>query len=237
LWGLTTHQIARFLAPSLVALAVLSAAGFCIVRQQPVIGRLCRVLALALAFFAVYAQAGISYDVGGLSPLLSGEGLTLVAHRTGLQKLVAYAESIEWINDAENVPPDAAVMLVGEARTYHFDRRTLYSTVFNDHPIEPALRLARDGDTAGAVEALRVTGATHVLVNWSELTRLRNQTYTWKGERIAGYLPDLDPATRQPLLDLLNAAGDKVGEYGGTTWPGPPPIRIPAVEIYELRQR
>ena len=51
------------------------------------------------------------------------------------------------------------------------------------------------------------------------------------------YLPDLDPATRQPLLDLLDRAGRKVGEYGGTTWPGPPPIRIAAVEIYELRRR
>jgi len=210
LWAVATHRIARFLAPSLVVLATLSAAGFTVAQHQRWARIASRALALALVMFAVCYHA----------------------RRQGMPYLYA----VEWVNDPANVPPEGVLMLVGEARAYYFDRQVLYSTVFNDHPIEPALRQARS-DRAAAVKALRSTGATHVLVNWSELRRL-SETYSfpWRGHRRPGYLPEVDLASRQPLLELLEAAGTRVQAYGSMRWPNKDsPDAIPVIEVYALR--
>ncbi len=232
LWGAVTHRIARFLAPSLVVLSVLSAGGFVAAQRGRLPGGICRTLALVLAFFALFYQAAVAASAGGPAAVLAGRGLSQMARRGGF----SYLRAVEWIKDPDNVPSGAGVMLVGEARTYHFERPVLYSTVFNDHPIEPALRLARD-DLARAVSELKSRGVTHVLVNWSELRRLsETYRYVYEGQEQPGYLPEVDLESREPLLRLLNAAGDVAQSYGSMAWPGrDSPSRIPAIEIYDLR--
>jgi hypothetical protein len=130
-------------------------------------------------------------------------------------------------------------MLVAEDRTYYFDRRVVYSAVFNDHPIEPALKLARDGQMERAVEALRATGVTHVVVNWAELRRLATTySYSYEGRKRQGYLPEVDLQTREPLLSLLNAAGQEVARAGSTNWPGEDSReRVPVYQVYDVRPR
>ena len=234
LWGVATHQIARFLAPLLVVLSVLSAAGFCVAARSRAGGRVCRVVVLLGVAYSIYAHVTLAYAWGGLGGTLGGEGLLELSQRVGGTE---YAQAVHWINDKDNVPPGGAVMLVGEARIYYFDRRLLYSVVFNDHPIEPALQLAGD-DLPRAVTALQATGATHVLVNWFELRRLSTSySYTYEGRRLPGYLPQLDLQTRQPLLRLLNASGRRVQTFGLMRWPDrDSPQEIPVIEIYELRR-
>lgn len=234
LWGVATHQIARFLTPLLVVLCPLSAAGFCVAAGGRVAGKLCRAAVLLGVAYAVYFCATTAYMWGGLGGSLRGEGLPELVRARDWPRMSAYSDAVEWVNDLNNVPPDARVMLVGEARTFYFDRPLLYSTVFNDPPIEPALELARD-DLPRAVARLRETGATYVLVNWVEFARLATTySYTYEGRERQGYLPQVNLATRQPLLDLLNAAGRQVKTFGEAHLRPDSSQTIPIIEIYEL---
>lgn len=238
IWGVATHRIARFLAPLLVILPPLSAAGLFTTARRTVARKLCHLVAVLAVAHAVWSHATVAYIWGGLGGAVAGERLAELAHRLDRTKLTAYAEAVGWLNDPQNVPPDGAVLLVGEARVFYFERRLLYSAVFNDHPIEPALQLA-DQDVPQAVAALRATGATHLLVNWPEVARLSTSyRYRREGSTHAGYLPQLDLPSRQPLLRLLNAAGSRVQAFGQTGWPDDEPKEgIPIIEIYELAPR
>ncbi len=234
LWAVSTHRIARFLSPTLVPLSVLSAAGFCLGAQWRPPRLLCRSAAVLLLAFSLYYQAAVANYAGGVSATLGSGGLAQIARLRGPERLQPFAEAVEWVNDRVNVPPGSLVMLVGEARVFYFDPPLLYSAVFNDHPIEPFLRLALT-DPARAAGELRASGATHVLVNWAEVARLRNYRYTYQGRQRPGYLPDLDLESRQPLLGLLRAAGRRVWATGALR-PGTPSVEpVPVIEIYDLR--
>ncbi len=239
LWGLLTHRIARFLAPSLLLLCILSAAGFCVGADRKRAGHVCRTAVMLGLLYAVCLQGSIAYFWGGPGAVFFGEGLLDTARRIGLtipfKKMTSYAEAVEWVNDPQNVASGQAVMLVGEARTYPFDRPVLYSVVFNDHPIEPALELA-SRDLPSAVEKLRSTGATHVLVNWFELRRLATSySHSYGGEERSGYLPALDWQSCEPLRTLLDAAGARVAQFGLMPWPAAgAPAQIPVIEVYRL---
>jgi hypothetical protein len=199
------------------------------------LGRLCRTAVLLGVVYAIYSCATVSCKWGGLGGTLLGEELGDLAHQQDWSQMIAYSDAVEWVNDPGNVPRDARVMLVGEARTFYFDRPLLYSTVFNDHPIEEALRIPSD-DRRGAVAALRETGANYVLINWGEVARLsRTYSYTYNGEKHAGYLPQLDLATRQPLLRLLDEAGTRVRTFGESKVRPDASQTIPIIEIYELQ--
>jgi hypothetical protein len=74
-----------------------------------------------------------------------------------------------------------------------------------------------------------------VLVNWVEFARLATTySYTYEGRERQGYLPQVDLATRQPLLMLLNAAGKQVHTFGETHLRPDSSQTIPIIEIYEL---
>lgn len=233
IWGVATHGIARFMAPSVVALCILSAAGLCAVGRNGRPAVIVRALALLCCCYGVFAQAAKSYAWGGLGASLGGEGLPELVRELDLKGVTEYAEAVEWTN--KNLPLNARLMLVGEARIYHFERPLLYSVVFNDHPIEPALALAGDDPAAGA-QLLRGTGADGVLVNWFELRRLATSySYTLDGRRRPGYLPDLDWRTRAPLKALLDKAGTRVMAFGTMPWPQDDSrAQKPVIEIYRL---
>ena len=74
-----------------------------------------------------------------------------------------------WKN--ENLPKDAKVLYVGEARAYYAKQPVLWSTAFDQHPLTMMSREAKTTDELLA--ALRARGITHVYVNFSELERLR----------------------------------------------------------------
>ena len=234
LWAVATHRIARFLAPTLAVLCVLSAGGLCAASARPAARRLLRAVALVGVFWGVYTQACWVYNSGGPGVLFAGDDLPAAIRNRGFP---LHAESVRWVNDARNVPRDGVVMLVGEARVYHFDRRVLYAVVFNDHSIEPALAAART-DLAEGVRRLRQSGATHVLVNWLELRRLaRSYTFSYGGREQAGCLPQVELAGGQPLRALLDAAGRRVMAYGQMPWPDDDsPGRMPMIEVYDLRR-
>ena len=79
-------------------------------------------------------------------------------------------EPIIWMN--QNLPADAKVLYVGEARAYYARQPVLWSTAFDQHPLTALSREAKTPEQLLA--ALRAQGVTHVYVNPSELQRLQN---------------------------------------------------------------
>jgi 4-amino-4-deoxy-L-arabinose transferase-like glycosyltransferase len=79
-------------------------------------------------------------------------------------------EPIVWMN--ENLPADAKVLYVGEARAYYAKQSVVYSTAFDRNPLTAISRAAKT--TEDLVATLRAQGITHVYVNYSELNRLQH---------------------------------------------------------------
>src|SRR5206468_1832014 len=69
------------------------------------------------------------------------------------------------------LPPDARVLLVGQAAVFHLNHPIVYNTVFNRETFES---LARDRTPAEVGRALQQKGITHVYVDWSEIERYRS---------------------------------------------------------------
>ena len=96
-------------------------------------------------------------------------------------------EPIVWMN--HHLPADATVLYVGEARAYYARQRVLWSTAFDQHPLD---LLARPPTSAEQLwRKLRARGVTHVYVNFSEWERLRANY---------GYLLDIDTTAFRQLL-------------------------------------
>ncbi len=73
------------------------------------------------------------------------------------------------------LPPEAKILLVGEARGFYFQRAVDYCVVFNRNPFIEVVQAARaDGEI---IAWMHDQGYTHILVNWSEIRRLRGSRY------------------------------------------------------------
>jgi hypothetical protein len=68
------------------------------------------------------------------------------------------------------LPPDAHILLVGQAAVFHVSHPILYNTVFNPETIE---ELAKGQDPAAFHRALRDRRITHIYVDWKEIRRHR----------------------------------------------------------------
>ena len=109
------------------------------------------------------------------------------------------------------LPGDAKILLVGDARAFYFQRTVDYRVVFNRSPFVEAVRAARSD--ADIVEWLRSQGFTHVLVHWSEVRRLAG-TYGFAREITPGLFRRLQghglslvrefehPGVRKPYVEL-----------------------------------
>src|SRR5262249_46279191 len=70
-----------------------------------------------------------------------------------------------------DLPPDATVLLVGQAAVFHLNHRVVYNTVFNRETIETMARGRTPAEVGGA---LRARGLTHVYVDWADIERYRS---------------------------------------------------------------
>lgn len=207
LWTGTTTLVERFAVPILPPLILLAA------HAAADAGR-ARFAALAVAVM-LGASANL-YHIGGLyydrSRLRDADGR--------VQKIPWHGQ-IEWFLDGQwpgtahwgcidrDLPREARVLLVGDARPFYVRRPCDYAVVFNPHPLA---RVVRDGRDAAAVLAwLRGSGFTHVYVDWAEMKRLRS-TY--------GFWPEIDEAlfVRLEGVGLRRhrdfAAGEGARPYG-----------------------
>ncbi len=158
-WWFLTHRLDRFWLPMLPAFAVMAGLGADWSRSPA--WRVARgfVLALAVATNLTYsstALAGLNEWTGDLEFL-----------RTDMpRRLNAPLAAID-----AGLPPDARILLVGQAAVFHLRHSVLYNTVFNPEIIEG---LADDRSPAEFHEELLKRGITHVYVDWKEIRRHRD---------------------------------------------------------------
>ena len=96
-------------------------------------------------------------------------------------------EPIVWMN--HNLPESAKVLYIGEARAYYARHPVVWSTAYDQHPLDT---FARPPVTAEELwMRLRAADITHIYANFSEWRRLR-QNYN--------YLLDIDNGALRTML-------------------------------------
>ncbi len=104
------------------------------------------------------------------------------------------------------LPEDAKILLVGDARAFYSLRRVDYCVVFNRSPLVEAVRAARGpGDV---MNWLKTTGYTHVLVNWAEIDRLARSRYGFPRGITPRLLEELEAAGLRKSQDFANPTRD-----------------------------
>jgi hypothetical protein len=156
-WLFATHLFARFAVVLLIPLALLCGCAIIVSgsrrRRQVIVGAL--VVGGAWNFWFAVRLHG-QESPGGAPASLIYEG-----------KLEKY-KYFQVIN--HELPPDAKILLVGEARAFYFQRDVEYCVVFNRNPFFEVVRASKTPHQV--LHWLREKGCTHVLVNWSEVRRL-----------------------------------------------------------------
>jgi hypothetical protein len=90
------------------------------------------------------------------------------------------------------LPDGSRVLLVADAAVFYMPSNVDYAVVFSRNPFGEAV--ARAGSDAEIMAWLRERGYTHVVVNWSEMERLRRTYGFWEGIDV-------------PLFERLQTAG------------------------------
>ncbi len=158
-WWFLTHRVDRFWLPLLPTFAVLAGIGADWVRHNAWTVLLALLMSLSILTNFVYdstALAGLNEWTADLNVLRKSVPAMLNAPLVRL--------------DAE-LPPDAKVLLVGQAAVFHFQHPIVYNTVFNEETIET---LTRGRSPTEIRESLRRLGVTHVYVDWFEIERYRS---------------------------------------------------------------
>ena len=197
-WVFFTHVYARFAVVMLIPLCILAARSTngAIVRggwrRRIVFG----LLLVGAAFNAVFAtRLAIAESPNGAPPVVIHDGQ------------LPQFEYFKVVN--LQLPKDAFVLVVGDARAFYFQRRIDYRVVFNRSPFVDVVRNAPSDEDV--VDWLRGRGYTHILVNWSEINRLRRSRY--------GFATEITPLLFDQLVDAgLEWVTDFVRPSGTVTY-------------------
>jgi hypothetical protein len=204
IWLLATHLYARFAVVLLIPLVLL--AGRAVSSNSR---RWCWPGALTLL------ALGGAWNFGHAASLCRREAAqTVPAFWFTAGTLPGY-EHYGIVNN--DLPADAKVLLIGDARAFYYQRTVDYFVVFNENPFVDAVRQA-----SAPVDVLRWLQDhryTHILVHWGEVQRL-SATY--------GFSPVITSA----LFDELNSVGVQrvtVIRSPGTSQPYAELLSVPAL--------
>jgi hypothetical protein len=184
-WFLLTFRLWRFLFPSFPLAAMVGAVAL------DAVGKWAQAVVVAVLLVGL-SGTGLDLLIDAENPervpaqVSSFDCVLGEVSREGFIARMGYGmfEPIVWMN--HNLPADATVLYVGEARAYYARNRVLWSTAFDQPPLEAMMRQAHDARSL--FDLMRGQHITHLYVNASELNRLRNSY---------GYLASID----QRLLD------------------------------------
>jgi len=203
-WYLLTFRPWRFLFPAFPLAAMMGAFAL------DALGKWCRVMVAAVIVVGLSAmglnlmidvetQKQIPPQMSFLTYLLGQQSRPEFIARIGRGAL----EPVVWMN--ENLPADASVLYVGEARAYYTKSHVLWSTAFDKHLLDEIDRTP--ADIGQLREALRTRGIQYVYVNFSEWERLRTHY---------NYLLDIDNVA---LRNLLQEHAKQIHASGrGVVW-------------------
>jgi hypothetical protein len=180
-WYTLTHQIDRFLDPSVPAVALLAGIGYASITDRGSHRIAKALLGTALA----YALATALLIHGGpLGYLFYPRDKFIAAATEGS----TYCDpAIRALNT--HLGPNGKVLFLGEARTFYCTVPVAASTVFDRNPLERALESADLAEPSSDVRAaLLEQGFTHLYVSWQEYQRLdRSYRYRFYGRDLRGF--------------------------------------------------
>lgn len=178
-WLFATHLFARFAVVLLIPLVLLAG------RSVMETGSPKR-----LRFMVILLIVGIAWNFTYAAKLYHRESPDAAPASIIYEGLLPGYEYLDTINN--DLPADAHILIVGDAKAFYFQREVDYCVVFNRNEFVETVKSA--DHIQDVMIWLREKGYTHILVNWSEVRRL-SQTY--------GYSSLIEPG----LFDHLQRHG------------------------------
>jgi hypothetical protein len=176
-WWAFTFRPWRFLFPAMPWFALLGAMAAVTLDKERTIGLLTRAaLAILLVFNLNYSFIINAVDINNADqfPPETSKLAVFFGRVSPSEYLGRIYFTIGWM--AKNLPPDATVLYVGEARIYYTPHRVLANTVY-DRSIVGEM-VARSKTTDDVLREMRAQGVTHIYINKDELDRVgRNYKY------------------------------------------------------------
>ncbi len=208
-WLFATHLYARFSVPMILPLTVLTCRAVPTTSHLRRAAIVCIVLLGGAAWNFVYAaQRHVRESAPGVSASLFHDGA-----------LPGY-EYIGFVN--HDLPEQARLLLVGDARPFYLSPSTGYCVAFNMNPFFGLVH--RKASSSELLQWLREQGYTHVLVHWTEVRRIA-RTY--------GFNPPVSEAEIAAAFHALTGNGLKlVRSFSHPALPG-----ATYVEFYEIPAR
>ena len=166
-WSLVP-QLGRYLLPALVLLAAVEGAVWDEMLHawsRPVRRWLTVLLAVALAWGMLGSMSQTVMDRVACT-------LGAINREDWMTRSVDYWSAARFVN--EKLPPNATLLLVGEARCMYLDRNVVVEDPYQV-PLLSQL-LEREASAAAVARRLRQQGITYLLVNWSEAARIAKMT-------------------------------------------------------------
>jgi hypothetical protein len=189
-WLFATHLYARFAVPLLIPLILLvGRVPLAAVGERRIVVGLVVVGSLMNLAFAARLYTG--------HMVLQGQRFALEGAADFFTRGLGLGhEHLEIVNG--DLPADARILMLGDAKAFYFRRSVDYCVVFNRNPF--AAQVRGGADPPALLNWLTDRGYTHVLVNWSEIRRLADSAY--------GFDPNINPE----LFERLVAAGLQPGQ-------------------------
>ena len=158
-WWFLTHRLDRFWLPILPVLAVLAGLGADWTRRlgwSIMLGLLVGLSVIANLSYSSTALTAMNNWTDDLNEL-----------RTSVPKML---DPGLFAADTR-VPPEAKILIVGQAAVFHVQHPIVYNTVFDEEILET---IARDKPPEAVREALKRLGVTHIYVDWYQIDRFRS---------------------------------------------------------------
>jgi hypothetical protein len=198
LWLWTTHLYARFAVPLLIPLIIMAGRvplGLPRARRIAVlllvIGTLANLAFTTRLYIRHMVPAGDRFNLEGATGFFTGGA--------GMGH-----EHLGTINS--ELPDDACILMIGDAKAFYFQRHVDYCVVFNRSPF---IERVRDGASpADLLDWLVESGYTNVLVNWAEVRRLARSRYGFAEEITPELFDRLVLAGLEPLKSVSTQASD-----------------------------
>ncbi len=218
-WGFFTHQMPRFIYPLFGILCLLAGCSFVLLptrkfrRAATAVILGATICSLPAHLFLVRTQR----CAPPLKVMLGTEKTTQRIQRMEVESAGNQHPSDLMISDSwrtiaaiNSLPEGSKIILVGEVRPALFLHPTIYSTVWDPHPLEG---IEKKCAFSQALVQLQRTGATHIFFNGYEFERLRN-TYAHNEKGYAHSLAVLKRLDRR-LLNPVKIPG--ISPRGGGT--------------------
>jgi hypothetical protein len=204
-WLFATHLYARFAAPLLIPLLVLAGQGVVDARGRMtaplmalmLVGAGVNLYYTAIMYAAHVYHEGKRFDTEGGSAYFTEGALLNTQH-------------LATING--ELPADAKVLLVGDAKAFYYLRDVEYCVVFNRSRFVEVVE--HSSTVEEILDWLRQEGFTHVYVDWAEIARLRGSRYGFPSAITGSLFEQLEDAGLTHLEDYYLGDPQRGRPYG-----------------------